>query len=51
MDEPGEKNLDFEVKQNGVPHPEFATQEIILRHQDPALNVKSHERHKEVAIR
>jgi len=50
MDQPGQENLDFKVEKYHVPHPEFATEKIILGHQDPALKVKLQESHKEVAI-
>lgn len=40
MDESGKKNLKLEVQENHVPHAQLATQNVISRHKDPALDVK-----------
>jgi hypothetical protein len=50
VDEPGKKNLKLEVQENHVPHAQLATQNVISRHKDPALDVKIQESQKEAAI-
>lgn len=48
--EPDEKNLDFAIHENGVPHPEPATENEILRHENSALEIKFHQGEAQAAV-
>jgi hypothetical protein len=50
MGQANEKDLDFKIKKNGVPHSESATENEILRNESPALDVKFYQSKAKPAV-
>ena len=50
MRKPHEKNLEPHIEEDHIPHAQFAGEKIILRHQDPALEIKLQESQEQAAV-